>query len=1042
MKKLVCTSLWVCLAATAFGEKSTMWTMQNGWLAYSRNDGVLLEAGEGHALALTIDDKAWPGAAVVPIVAEVEGGFDVTYTDESGQAIDRYRPFPALGKDAWLRTAVYENTSDHTQDLTQARLRIRSAATENTWHPRDFWMGARENDAVCVAYRGTSDAYRLTASGGDVEHRVDAGWRLAPGQRATMGAQGTWIGTAGTEAYRAEARRWFDAIDLHAPQLPDWLAEAILYETCAGGHVESRFSDVGGFDHLRRQVDYLADLGISTVWLQSVHTHKRSPNALAGWNLYGPLDYEHIDPILGGADALKRLTDAFQAKGLRVLGELVPHGGRSVQAEALPEGWTYNRKGEPAGNWGGLSMDYSAPGWQDAMRKASKRLARNFGIVGARIDVADGSGANWKSPRTNHASYSTLGGAVEMLQAIHAGFQAGGAEGVLLPESWNTMEFFRETPLGYGHALWFLFWQDIPRMVEQPERMVKTLRDFFELQRGAYPPGTRIIRTLGNHDTTVYSGRVQYRFGAGLSNALYGVCLMVPGVPMMYQEEEVGLYETRQRMNWSRRAIPEFAHGEVDYFAVRFDPRVFSVLRRTETGLAIGLANLSGNVIDGVVQVDPSVDLPGGTKVFDPLTGMDTTVGDHAFPWRLPPYGTSLIVINQKAFEALPPRISIPSNTGHTRIEEAPKPLPLGVEAGEEGLRLRADGFDCRITAGTGAWRVESLPGQRPVRLVRDGAEITFDGEAIRVTLPAQEKQPPVKVVIRGAETWHVSGRTALLGDRVLRRHFPFPKGANYQWDRTMAWGRIPAQYYRSVAPTGRLWESMLEPLSPENPAMAFQNETGNTLLLEAVATTARSIVLTEGDGDKPGALTLRFHAVDPDLAPRYAWHGWSPSQFEDDTAPAPRPQTVSFRIRVARHGEPVSTLLEAPRHPIDRNLPVLTLDGPEIRDEGDTIWFIQPGVATWLALDGPAGTHRIGLELRHSERSAEDTELTDAYTIEVNGTPVPFTWEKLNTYETGNAHFGRALTGPVVLKARDNTLTLRARHTWCAVRPNFSLSP
>ncbi|MDX9976280.1 MAG: alpha-amylase family glycosyl hydrolase, partial [FCB group bacterium] len=601
-KCLIAVLCLLCSAASA-----ATWTLERGWLSARDGETPLLQATDGPAATVDVNDKAFPSGAA-PATRQDGAALEAVYTQDGGELADRYEPFPKLGPDAWLRTLTYTNRSNAPQDLTAAKMRLAPVrlAQGMAWNPRWFWMTeAAPGRAVCLSYKGSGDYYHIDGDANWTGHAVEAAWRLAPGQQAVIGAQGIWLGAVGREEFRAEARRWYAAIDLHIPtDSPAWLNDTILYECSAGGHIDSRFSDVGGFDRLATQAEYLAGLGITAVWLQAVHKHKSPPDPLhGGWNLYDPLDMLAVDDILGGPKALKRLTKSFRKQDLRVLGELVPHGGHSVQALALPQWWTAGRDGKPSRNWGGCGMDYSSPEWQAVQRDVATMLAREFGMVGARIDVADGSGVNWTSPRTNHASYSTLAGSVEMLRAIHEGFAKDGVSPLIIPENGNFPEHFAVSPIAYGHSTWMVLARELPAMKQEPARMVTRLREFFETERGSYPPGGRVLRTLNNHDSVCENGRVQYRYGAGLARALYGVCLMIEGIPMLYQEEEVGSYDALRALNLARRSIPEFAAGDPDYLSIDFAPEVFACLRNGDGAYAVGLSNLSGKTISGTVAL-------------------------------------------------------------------------------------------------------------------------------------------------------------------------------------------------------------------------------------------------------------------------------------------------------------------------------------------------------------------------------------------------------------------------------------------------------
>ncbi len=1029
-------SAMLALSMSASGE--IVWSVEDGWLVAHDGAAVLFSPREGRSCNLEFGGTA-PTFPAQPTIAHLsEGAWQCEYAGADGTLVDRYEPFSALGPNAWLRTLTYMNRSQQTQDIVGATLRVNPAIPLDApvWNPPYFWMGeAAPGRAACIAYRGSTDYYRIDVDAlGCPSHHVDAAWRLAPGQTAVIGAQGIWIGEAGPEGFRREAQRWFDAIGLKVPASPDWLPDAILYETNAGGHIDSRFSDVGGFDRLACQADYLADLGVTVIWLQGVEQHKSPGRAdRSGWNLYDPIDFDRVDSILGGPQALKRLTDAFRKNGLHILGELVPHGGRSVQATAFEPWWTRQRDGALQRNWGGYGMDYSSPEWQAAMARHATMLARDFDMEGARIDCADGSGPNWGAPGRNHASYSTLAGSVEMLKAIRAGFQEGNpalALPLIIPENVNTLEHFAVTPIGYGHSSWMMFAHDLARIVDDPEAMVQRLHAFFECERDAYPAGARILRTLNNHDTVCDSGRVQYRYGAGLARALYGVCLMVPGLPMMYQEEEIGSFDALRELNWARRRVPEFGRGEVDYGAILFHPSVFACLRTHDGRHAIGLSNLAGYRVEGLVHV-PFED---GIEVYDAVSGRNAVVHNGQFRWGMDAYETALIRVGKRPEGTTPrPRYRGERPTVDTETQ------PLQVVATERGWTIRSGKLTADLSAGNGPWH-ETAPAQYESADGRMEMHNESGRIQIRCTINVGERPPIIECVVHNARKWHVSGRTALLSDFTMRRHFPFPPETGYVWTRDMPW--ISIDLYNHVAPMGRLWQSVLEPLHPDNPAIAFDDGGDVSLVMSAIATNATNIVLTDRTDEpceEPYGLALRFHATDPDLSPRIAAFGLGQSWTMDTyLARSAEPLRLSMTLSTATPDDAMAEL-KAERRPVQRGVKV-NVDAPDYKRGPDGIWLPTPGTATWSNLASVQGSYRIRLELRHSEASPDGTDLDTAYEVRLNGTLQPLEWIKRNTYQTGNAYFGYALTPPVDLTKQPLTLTIKTNKPWCAIRQNFHL--
>jgi hypothetical protein len=313
------------------------------------------------------------------------------------------------------------------------------------------------------------------------------------------------------------------------------------------------------------------------------------------------------------------------------------------------------------------------------------------------------------------------------------------------------------------------------------------------------------------------------------------------------------------------------------------------------------------------------------------------------------------------------------------------------------------------------------------------------NGNKLEVTIHPKEAAP--EITILNAERWTISGRTALLSDHAIRRHFPFPAETNYTWDRSMSWIKVPL--YNEVAPTGRLWESVMEPLHPERPAVAFAAG-DKAVLISNIQSTASNIVLTDRTDEanpEPYGLTLRFYGADPDLNPRVRALGlgqpWTMETYPDRAA---APQELRFSLTLINRDE-ADAAVTAERLPVDRGDARLFAHGKNIGLAGDLRWFIEPGTIEWTHLAALPGRYRIRLELRHSEVSAEGTDLDDAYEVRVNGAPVPLEWTQRNTFATGNAHFGYALT-PAVDLSTIKTLSIAASKPWCGQLGGLWLMP
>jgi hypothetical protein len=358
-------------------------------------------------------------------------------------------------------------------------------------------------------------------------------------------------------------------------------------------------------------------------------------------------------------------------------------------------------------------------------------------------------------------------------------------------------------------------------------------------------------------------------------------------------------------------------------------------------------------------------------------------------------------------------------------------------------LAWRAGRLRCELHAGPDTWRIEKQEGKKTFFRAGHG-DITVDyrDDAFDVSIylnkEAQGCTP--ELVIFNTHEWRIVGKTACVEGWALRRHFPFPPEAHYVWQRTMPWVGPPL--YNGVAPTGRLWQSILEPLDPACAEILFDGRRGAGLVFSSINTNARNIVLTDRAdeaSDVPYALALRFYRVDPDLNPRTTTFGLGqPWSLESYPAVEADEQSVQFTLTL----NDIGRWCEKPRKPLSRAEAEVTCEGEQIRRGADAIWFVKPGTVTWSDLVPVKGRYRIRFELRHSEASATGTDLDNAYEIRIDNDLVPLEWIKRNTYQTGNAYFGYAMTPAFDLAERGRSISITATKPWCAQRGDFHLVP
>ncbi len=98
---------------------------------------------------------------------------------------------------------------------------------------------------------------------------------------------------------------------------PEWYKDALIYELHVRAFADSNGDGIGDFAGLIDKLDYLADLGVTALWLLPFYP---SPLRDGGYDIS---DYWGVHPNYGSLDDFKRFLDAAHARGMRVITELV-----------------------------------------------------------------------------------------------------------------------------------------------------------------------------------------------------------------------------------------------------------------------------------------------------------------------------------------------------------------------------------------------------------------------------------------------------------------------------------------------------------------------------------------------------------------------------------------------------------------------------------------------------------------------------------------------------------------------------------------------
>ena len=167
-------------------------------------------------------------------------------------------------------------------------------------------------------------------------------------------------------------RPWEDEI-FYALEVPKFFNGDRKNDVMMGAYGEVRDRLEGGywggdFAGVLQKLDYLCDLGVTTLFLSPVVQNDRHPFGKYLPTGFRPMDYFSVDENLGKMEDLKRLVTRAHARGLRVILDM---------PLALPglQHPLYTKENVEKG-WFGRMTDYGVPSWNPEVEEVADYLIR------------------------------------------------------------------------------------------------------------------------------------------------------------------------------------------------------------------------------------------------------------------------------------------------------------------------------------------------------------------------------------------------------------------------------------------------------------------------------------------------------------------------------------------------------------------------------------------------------------------------------------------------------------------------------------------
>jgi alpha-glucosidase len=435
----------------------------------------------------------------------------------------------------------------------------------------------------------------------------------------------------------------------------------------------------GDLPGIQQRLDYLQALGINTIYLNPIFTAYSN-------HKYDVVDYEQVDPHLGGNEALVALRRALDERGMRYLLDIVPnHCGywhpwfAQARADArAPEAefFTFTNHPDEYASWLGVwslpKLDYRSAELRRRIYEGGDSVFRRwlrspFSADGWRVDVANMLG------RQGESQIGT-----EIAQGIRQAVKASRPDAYLMGENffdassqlqgdqWDgVMNYSGFTqPLRHWLGGYEQGAHGLPTAIASPVKWpTAALMDSWRSRMAAIPWAIALqqYNLLGSHDVS----RLDTVIGG--NEALHRLAAIVqfafPGVPGLYYGDEIGLPDTprlgsRGCMVWDEsrwqqerlafyRQLIAFRHqsavlqqGGFQLLAVEEDGFIFQ--REGKNGRVLVAANRSETPRPATSLDAVTAGMVDGLRLRELFSGQVVGVQNGRLPLPAQPQGATL----------------------------------------------------------------------------------------------------------------------------------------------------------------------------------------------------------------------------------------------------------------------------------------------------------------------------------------------------------------------------------------------------------------
>jgi cyclomaltodextrinase len=383
------------------------------------------------------------------------------------------------------------------------------------------------------------------------------------------------------------------------PMHPAWAENTVLYELNT-----RQFTPEGTFKAIEPRIQELKELGVNIIWFMPIHPigEKNRKGTLGSY--YAVKDFYGINPEFGNLDDFKRLVKLIHEAGMYVIIDLVANhtAWDNPLIKTHPEWYTQDRKGDiiaPNKDWHDVAdLNYDKKELWRYMIDMMKYWIAEVGIDGYRCDVAAMvPTVFWIQARKD-------------LDEIKPVFMLAEAE---TPEL-NAFGF----DMTYSGDMYRLF-----NAIVQGKKSPKKIDSLLKYEYYNYPQGSMRMRFTSNHDENTWNKPAVIRMGREGAKVGAVLTCTLPGTPMVYNGQEVGIdkaleffekdpiewkenefREFYRKLLWTYRNHPALYKGNMRKLKSDYDDQIYAFVRNHQDDEVVVIVNFSSRPFSGKVYLE------------------------------------------------------------------------------------------------------------------------------------------------------------------------------------------------------------------------------------------------------------------------------------------------------------------------------------------------------------------------------------------------------------------------------------------------------